>query len=610
MGFFSLKGNFDVLEKVASLFDRKEKLQFGGVMAVALAAALFEALGVLSVLPFVGLVMDPDMVHKNQLLNLAFVSFGFKSAFSFTMAVGFAMLGILVVGNFVAAAADWIKIRFVWQKSHRISSALLGAYLAMPYAYFLNKHSADLSKNIVFEVHQLTTQLLMPLLHILTKGIVVIVILAFLFLVNPAVALGSAFVFGSSYIAIFLFLQNTLRKRGITRLQENAGRFTVAGEALAGIKDIKALGREHEFLERFSRHSDSFSRHHAWTRVAIQVPHYLMETVAFGGVIAIILLLLGLRQESAQIIPLVSFFALAGYRLMPALQVIFNSASEIQFNRAILDKIVEDLAGGLGRQTDLQGGEPLTPLALRDRISLEGVSFFYPYTEEVVLQGINLEIPKGGFVGFAGPTGGGKTTLMDILIGLLTPQEGRMKVDGVEVTEANIRNWQRNMGYVPQQIFLSDDTIAHNVAFGLPEEKIDRHQLELVCKIANLHDFIVQELSQGYDTVIGERGVRLSGGQRQRIGIARALYHNPEVLVLDEATNSLDGTTERAVLEAIEGVSRFKTIIVVAHRLTTVQQCDMIYFVEKGRITAQGTYGKLLDASPSFRAMARELERQ
>ena len=600
----------DVLEKVSSLFDRTEKLQFAGVIAVATAAALFQALGVVSVLPFVELVMDPEAVQKNQLLNLAFVSLGFGSALSFTMAVGFAILGLLVAGNLVSALADWLKIRFVWQKSHRISSALLQTYLAMPYTYFLNKHSADLSKNIVFEVHQLTTELLMPLLQILTKGIMVVVILVLLFLVQPAAALGSALVFGSSYLIIFFFLQNALRERGITRLQENAGRFTVAGEALAGIKDIKALGREYEFFERFSRHSDRFSRYHVWTRVAMQAPRYLMEIVAFGGMIVIILLLLGLRQESTQIIPLVSFFALAGYRLMPAIQIVFQSASEIQFNRAILDTIVQDLRAGSGRQADLLRGELITPLALRERISLEGVSFSYPYAEEAALKSISLEIPKGGFVGFAGPTGGGKTTLIDILIGLLTPQEGTMKVDGVEVNEGNIRNWQRNLGYVPQQIFLADDTITRNVAFGLPNERIDRAQVEQVCRIANLHDFIVQELPAGYDTVIGERGVRLSGGQRQRIGIARALYHNPEVLVLDEATNSLDGSTERAVLEAIEGVSRFKTIIVVAHRLSTIQQCDTIYFVEKGRVTAQGTYGNLLDASPKFRAMAREPERQ
>ncbi|MBU1014874.1 ABC transporter ATP-binding protein/permease [Patescibacteria group bacterium] len=604
-----LKGKLDILEKVSSLFDQREKVQFAGVMAVALAAALFQALGVVSVLPFLELVIEPDIVYQNRWLNLAFTSLGFETAFSFTMAAGFVMLGILVAGNLISAAAAWLKIRFVWQKNHSISVALLQTYLSLPYVYFLNKHSADLGKTILSEVQQLTNQLLMPILHIITNGIIVVIVLALLFFVNPVVAAGATFLFGSAYILVFLFLRSTLKTRGEIRLQENTGRFTTAGEALAGVKDIKALGRERYFFERFSKHSSRFSALQAWSGVAIQLPRYFMEMVAFGGVIALILVFLALRQDGTQVIPLISFFAFAGYRLIPALQYVFQAVSEIQFNRPILDKIAEDMKGGVGQSSFAGSGELPTPLFLREQIKLESVSFHYPYTSQPALQAVSLEVPKGAVVGFVGPTGGGKTTLVDIIIGLLVPQEGAVKVDGVEVNHENVRNWQRNLGYVPQQIFLGDDTVMRNVAFGLPDEKIDMAQIELVCQIANLHDFIARELPQGYDTVIGERGVRLSGGQRQRIGIARALYHNPEVLVLDEATNSLDGATENAVLEAMKSVTQFnKTLIVVAHRLTTVRDCDIIYLVDKGKIAARGTYKELLESNPQFRAMAREPE--
>jgi len=601
-----LKGKLDVLEKLNTLFDQKEKLQFVGVMAVAIAAALLQALGIISVLPFLQLVMEPEMVRENKWLNLLFVSLGFKSVFSFTIFVGFAMLGILLVGNAISAFFAWLKVRFVWQKNHDISSALLRKYLSLPYVYFLSKHSADLGKNILSEVEQMTGHLLLPLMRILTSGIVVFIILTLLFFVNPAVAAITVLLFGSLYVAIFVFLRRRLRVKGEKRVQENTGRFTVATEALAGIKDIKILGREGYFLERFSNHSAKFSKLQAWVAVIGQLPQYFMETVAFGGVIALILVLLSLGQEGSKIIPLVSFFVFAGYRLMPAFQEIFYGVSSVQFNRAILDRISRDMNEETTAPPVFKKRELPAPLVLRERIALENMSFCYPHSRQIALSHVSLEIPKSSFVGLVGPTGGGKTTLGDLLIGLLSPSEGRMTVDGVEIRGNNVWNWQRNIGYVPQQVFLYDDTVTRNVVFGLPDERIDRTRVEEVCRIANLHDFIEQELPNGYDTPIGERGIRLSGGQKQRIGIARALYHDPEVLVLDEATSSLDGITERAVLQAIENVAKKKTVIAIAHRLTTVKNCDTIYLIDKGAIVTQGTYEELMERDEQFRAMARE----
>ncbi len=598
----------DILEKLNTLFDQKEKLQFVFVIGVALAAALFQALGVVSVLPFLELVMDPDMVQEQKWLNLLFVSLGFQSTFSFTIFVGCVMLAILLVGNVVSAFSAWLKVRFVWQKNHSISSALLRKYLSLPYTYFLNKHSADLGKNILSEVEQMTGQLLLPLLRLLTSGIVVFIVLALLFFVNPAVAAVATLLFGSSYLVIFALLRSRLRVKGVKRVQENTGRYTAATEALAGIKDIKILGREEYFLKCFSDHSARFSELQAWVAVVGQSPRYLMEIVAFGGVITLILVFLGLKQDGSQIIPLVSFFVFAGYRLMPALQEIFYGVSSVQFNRAILDRISRDIRGEMVESSVFEKRELPKPLRLRERIKLEGIGFRYPYAKQDALCDVNLEIPKGAFVGLVGPTGGGKTTLGDVLIGLLAPTRGQLMVDGVEIRDDNVRNWQRNVGYVPQQVFLADDSVTHNVAFGLPDEYIDRVRIEQVCKIANLHDFIEKELPEGYNTTIGERGIRLSGGQRQRIGIARALYHDPEVLVLDEATSSLDGITERAVFQAIENVAKKKTVIAIAHRLITVKSCQKIYLIDKGAIVAQGTHGELLEGNVQFRAMSRATE--
>lgn len=601
------KRKLDVLEKLNTLFDRKEKLQFVFVLAVALVAAFLQTLEIFSVLPFLQLVMNPAMVQENGLLIWLFAFFGFKSTFAFTIFLGFVMLGILIVGNIVSAFSAWLKVRFVWQKNHDMASALLKKYLSLPYVYFLNVHSADLGKTILAEVEQMMGQLLLPFLKLLTSAMMVCMVLALLLFVNPIVAVVAAVLFCSSYVLVFVFLRDRLRTKGESRIEENRGRFTAAGEALSGIKDIKILGRERYFLKRFSGYSARFSQLQSWVAVVAQFPRYLMETVTFGGVIALILVLLALGQDGRNIIPMVSFFVFAGYRLMPALQEIFYGASSIQFNRAIVDRIAKDMQGEVRDQGTWREELP-TPLPLKERILLEHISFSYPLSDRAILSHINLEIPKSSFVGLVGPTGGGKTTLGDILIGLLSPNEGRMTVDGIEIGEDNVRNWQRNIGYVPQQVFLVDDTIARNVVFGLPDDKIDQRRVQEVCKIANLHDFIEQELPQGYDTQIGERGIRLSGGQKQRIGIARALYHDPEVLVLDEATSSLDGITEKAVLQAIENIAKKKTVIAIAHRLTTVKNCQIIYLVDKGVIVARGTYEKLMEGDEQFRAMARAAE--
>ena len=289
---------------------------------------------------------------------------------------------------------------------------------------------------------------------------------------------------------------------------------------------------------------------------------------------------------------------------MPNLQGIFSAASLLRFNLAVLDTLHRDLSGIVEIPVAWQQ-ERVPALPFRDKIELASVTFTYPGAETPVIQELNLTIEKNTNIGLVGETGSGKTTMIDILLGLLTPQRGFLMVDGVPVTSGNLLQWQQNLGYVPQSIFLSDDSLASNVAFGVPPEEIDMSALERAARIANLHEFVTNELSEGYETDVGERGVRLSGGQRQRIGIARALYHDSEVLIMDEATSALDGITEEAVIQAIHNLAGKKTIITIAHRLTTLKDCDLIYIMDKGKIVEQGTYSELSGSSGRFRAMAR-----
>jgi ATP-binding cassette subfamily C protein len=495
----------------------------------------------------------------------------------------------------VSAFATWLRIRFVWQKNHALSAALLKKYLSMPYAYFLGQNTADLGKNVLFEVQQLTGNFLMPLLSIFTSIMIIIVILGLLLYVNPVMTLGTAAVLALFYFSIYYYYSDKLRRGGVKRIEENKKRYKSASEALGGIKDIKILGVEDFFLSRFMKSSNKFSQLQSWQQIVGQMPRYIMETVAFGGIVGLLIFLVSSNVPVQRIIPLISFFVFAGYRLIPSLQETFNSITVMKFNKAVLDKVHEDMMeGGLIKEDTLSKGKRISPVAFNDEITLKNIYFSYSGNGKDTLKDINIEVKKGSFVALIGSTGSGKTTLVDLLLGLLTPSSGDFRVDGVMINQNNVKNWQADLGYVPQQIYLSDDTIARNIAFGLPDDKIDMDQVRKSAQMANLSSFIDEELSEGYDTVIGERGIRLSGGQRQRIGIARALYFEPQVLIFDEATSSLDNETEQEVLKAIESIAKLKTMIVIAHRLTTVKNCDRVYVVEKGRIINEGSYSEIV----------------
>lgn len=592
-----ITNKLDFIFKLNDLFDRKERIQFLIVIIVAIFMAIFQAIGIASVLPFINMVMDPGIIKSSQWLNYFFRQFDFQSENSFIIFSGFIVLGLLVVGNLISAFSTWLKINFVWGKNHALSCNLLKKYLSMPYAYFLNKNTSDLGKNVLFEVQQLTSNFIMPITKITTDMLMVVVILILLLYVNPLMTLFAATVLSLSYFSIYFYFSKKLKAGGGKRVQKNTQMYKAASECLSGIKDIKVLRVEGFFLKRYYVHSNSFSQLQSWYKVIGETPRYVMEIVAFGGIVGLLIFLVSSNMPTQKVVPLISFFAFAGYRLMPALQEIFSSLTNIQFNKAVLDQIHRDIFQNVPKKDihkEYTETKDIKPISFEKKIELKNVYFSYPGNDRIILRDINIEINKNTTVAFIGATGSGKTTLVDLLLGLLVSDRGSLEIDGIKINEENIKQWQANLGYVPQQIYLSDDTIARNIAFGLPDEKIDINKVKKAAQMANLHNFIDGELSEGYDTIIGERGIRLSGGQRQRIGIARALYFDPQVLLFDEATSSLDNTTEKEVLEAINKVAKLKTMIVIAHRLTTVKNCDIVYKIEKGIIIAKGSYAEIV----------------
>jgi len=587
------------LVRLLSLHERRQVLLLVPLLAFT---ALVEVLGVASILPFMALVADPAVAHENRWLSHFYEMGGFADERSFLVAVGILMFLFIVGSNALTALNTWAVLRFSWMRNHTIAMRLLRDYLGKPYLFFLERHSADLGKNLLAEVQQAVAGTLVPSMRIAARGVAAVAVLAMLFFIEPLLALITATVLGGAYGLIFLAIRRRQRRLGQERLRANQNRFETLAEAFGGIKEVKLLGRERAVVRRFAGPSYRFAANTASNAVAAQLPRFALEAVAFGGIVLMVLYLLESGQDLGTIIPIVGLYTFAGYRLMPSLQQVFHGLTTIRFNAAALETLLADLSAdspGLPARGD---GEPLP---LRQEIRFRGVGFRFPTAARPLFQDLDLQIPAGSSVAFVGATGAGKSTAADLLLGLLQPDSGAVEVDGVALDDPEtVRRWQRNLGYVPQSIFLADDTVARNIAFGLSDEEIDGEAVRRAARAAQIDDFIRREMPDGYDTLVGERGIRLSGGQRQRVGIARALYHDPQVLIFDEATSALDGVTEDRVLRAIQEIAEERTVIMIAHRLATVRKSDRIFLLAGGEVVAQGPYEELLSVSPEFRSLA------
>jgi ABC-type bacteriocin/lantibiotic exporter with double-glycine peptidase domain len=592
----------NTVRKIFSLLSRRERLQVYGLFVATLIMALFQVVGIASIAPFLSLVANPDIIHTNERMNWLYTTLSFDNETSFLIFVGSLVLAIFTFSNLFSMVTTWMLMRFSWMRNYTLSRRLLEHYLHMPYIFFLNRNSADLTKNVLAEVKEVIGGVLMPGMKMISKAVAALAIVSLLIMVEPVMAVATALILGGTYALIYAVVRRKLVRIGQARIVANREQFQSAGEALAGIKDIKLLGKEKVFLKRYANAAKRYASYRATNEVINRVPHYLIEILAFGGMLVIVLYLLMTRGNLEQVLPIIGIYALASYRLLPAIREVFTDITKVRFNISALDEIYEELQHE--RQQDSVERQKVPALPFRKELELKNVHFRYPEARDHVLNNFSLSIRANTSVAFVGATGSGKTTTVDVILGLLKPEKGQLLVDGVPVTDENMPNWQKNLGYVPQHIYLSDDSIASNIAFGIPEKQIDMEAVERAAKIANIHDFIVSDLPGGYRSLVGERGVRLSGGQRQRIGIARALYHDPDVLILDEATSALDGITEESVFRAVENVAKTKTAIMIAHRMSTIRGCDTIYLLEHGRIVAQGTYDELLERSPQFRTMA------
>jgi ATP-binding cassette subfamily C protein len=594
----------DLFKKLRIVLDKGEKKLFLKVLVLDIVMGFFQSISIVSVFAFINIVMDPSSLFSNDILSYLYDLLNCTDVNIFLMIVGGSVLVLLLLGNSLSAYSVWLKTYFVWNVNVRVTEKLLHKYLFSPYAYFLGRNTSELEKNILSESNALSGSFLLSLLNIIEGFSTILIILIMLILTNPLVTIVTIGILSLIYVLIYLRFSRIIKATGVEKIEEDKGRYKAVGEALQGIKYTKVSGREEYFLSEYLKHAERFSELQAKNNIIGKLPRFLMEVIAFGGIIGIILFFLGTNRDIGEIIPLIALFGSAGYRLLPALQSVYDSYAIFRFNKPVLDKIADELDQDLLQAESIKRKNQ-ERLEFKEELKLKDINFSYNGTNKAVLKNVSLAIKKNTSVAFVGSTGSGKTTLVDIVLGLLIPDNGSILVDNKEITNENIKEWQRNLGYVPQDIYLCDDTIAKNIGFGIPLEDIDMEQIKRVAKMANISDFVEKELPEKYSTVVGERGVRLSGGQRQRIGIARALYSNPDILIFDEATSSLDNITERAVLEAIENISQTKTIIMIAHRLSTVENCDEIFLLEKGEVIGSGNYESLLRDNEEFKEMSK-----
>lgn len=594
------------IERIFALLSEKERRKMHWLFFAMIIMAVMEVAGVGSIMPFMSMVANPDVIETNKWISWAYDSLRFESADRFLFFSGVFVLVILIINNSFTACITWLIFKFTWMCNHNLSRRLLAKYLYQPYIFYLNRNTSDLMKNILDEVRHFIAFVLLKLIMIIKNIVLTFFIFCFLLFIDPLLSLIVFMALGGVYAVFFSFINKTLNRIGKERAEANELRFKIAHEALSGIKELKVLRREDIFLNLFSIHSHRFANSQAMKSIISQLPKYAFEVIAFGGILLIVLFYIAVKRDIAQMIPLISLYAFAAYRLIPALQAIFTGLSEIRYNLPALDILHKDIIKNSGTIAYGNGlNNTIQPIIINEKIQLRNIYFTYPGMDEAIIQNFDLNIPVNTTVGLVGATGSGKTTIVDIILGLLTAEKGSLVIDHTVINEDNLVRWQKNIGYVSQDIFMYDDTIANNIAFGVQKKDINMKLIKNASQIANLHEFIINELPSGYDTIVGDRGVRLSGGQRQRIGIARAIYHEPQVLILDEATSALDGVTESTIIQAIHNLSHKKTIIMISHRLTTLKDCDIIYMIEHGKIKASGTYNELICTNVQFQNMAK-----
>ena len=596
---------FNVYKKLWDLILLRERKKGIFLMISMIFFGVIETFGIVSIFPLVSVISNPTIIETNKYLNFFYNYFNFQSTNKFLILLTSVVFLVIVTRALFNGFLNHFILRFTQFINQSLSYRLLSSYLQRPYVYFLTRNSAEMGKSILSEVEEVSMGSLVPALELISRVILSTFILFALFLVDPFIASISIFTFSLSYGIIYFVIRQYLLRKAIERVEANKNRFLISKEALVGIKEIKVRDATHIYLKNFNKASKTFHQIRVKTSLAKLIPNLFIQISASGGILIFIMILLTKNEGNyTEIIPLVSLYAYAGLRVMPVVQGIFKNLTSIRSSKPALKIIHTEIIKNKPYKKDKNSK---IIKSLKKEICIENITFSYPESKSPVIKDLSLNIKAKSCVAFVGSTGSGKSTTIDLILGLLEPQNGSIRIDDITLKKSNIKSWQSLIGYVPQSIFITDDTIAKNIALGSEESAIDYEKVRYAAKLANIDQFITNELPQRYFTKVGEAGVKLSGGQRQRLGIARALYKDPEILIFDEATSSLDNLTENQVMNSISKLKNSITIILIAHRLSTIKECDLIYHLNEGKLRSEGTFKELSEKDKLFKNMASKI---
>lgn len=586
---------------VFNVLSSKHRKRFLMLQVLVVLMALAEVTVVLSIGAFMAALTDPGKFIEQSYISPLYGWLGYDN-YEFVFLIGVAVITVLALSTILSVITIWRLSMFANEVGVDLGNRLYRYYGLKNYEFHVQINSAEITKKIAFEADRMTMSIIVPMMQLNAKLVLAIFISALIFFYNPYVAMFGAVIFLAIYSTIYLMVRRRLTQNSKILSTSNQLRYKLISELFGGIKDVLLLNKQEDFYANFESTGKSFSHSRGQNQTLVNAPRYIVELVAFGSVIFLVLFLIGSSSTGLQdILPMLSVYAMAGYKLMPAFQQVYTNFSTIKGNQSAFEVIKRELTKQKAFENSVED-QKSEVLQFKNDITLSSVSYRYPGEDKNALDNINVTLPYLGVIGFVGTSGSGKSTLMDVLTGLLVPTQGNVTMDGKAVNFGSIRSYQNKIGYVSQNIYLRDGSIRENIAFELRDDVVDANKIENSIKKSHLEEF-VNSLEFGLDSTVGERGVQLSGGQKQRIGIARALYRDSEILILDEATSALDGITEKVIMDAIKDFSGNKTIIMVAHRLNTVKDCQVIYLMEEGRIIDGGNYDDLVLRNPKFRKM-------
>lgn len=579
-----------------TLLTAGERGRLGLLLVLSAAAAIVQTVAILSVMPFIILLANPDILEASARLSRVYEFLGVESYSEFLLLFGVFAIAALAVGNLVLAVEHWVSSRFLFTLVHRMQKSVLSRMLARPYEYFIENNTARLGEIVLKQVERVVDGVIGTAVVAFSNAALVVFIVGMLLIVSLETTLVTLAALLAAYVAVFLLLKGRVSKHGHALTELSGEAFTVVRDTLDGVKEIRMRGAERYFAERFDKPGSRMVRLVVRYSILSFLPHFLLETLIFAGLVGIALFFVVSTQDAGAALSLIALYGLAIYRLAPSLKAVFEGMARVHHNADAVRIVREHYEQ---RPAPVEGRAIGPP---RRGIRMQGVAYSYTGRETQVA-GIDLSIPAGSSVCLFGPSGAGKTTVLNLLAGLIFAQRGRLLCDDEEILPETADSWRGLVGYCPQQIFLYDDTIASNIAFGVPDAEIDRQRVVEAAKIAGLHDFVGEDFERGYDSAIGEGGKTLSGGQRQRLGIARALYHDPAVLLLDESFTGLDAANKQAILDNLFGLEG-KTLIFSSHDTSVATRCDAVALMEHGSITAHGPYARLAAGTAAAGQMA------